>query len=78
MSQIVPFLVFVAAVAAILSGLARLAARTRRRGVGRELMGPVDLIYRPHTHEINHEIQAHEQRMVEMPAPGDPFRRRDR
>lgn len=73
MGQIVPFLVFIVVVAALLGALAWLAARTRRRGVGRELMGPVDLIYRPHTHAINHEIQAREQRRVEMPAPGEPL-----
>jgi hypothetical protein len=72
--KIVPWLVFVAVTAALLGGLAWLAARTRRRGVGQEIMGPVDLIYRPHTHQINHEIRAQAQRMVAMPPAGDPAR----
>lgn len=69
------WLVFVAVLTAILGCLAWLASRTRRRGVGREIMGPVDLIYRPHTHKINQEIQIQEERMVAMPAPGDPLKR---
>jgi hypothetical protein len=73
--KIVPWLVFVAVLAALLGCLAWLASRTRRRGVGREIMGPVDLIYRPHTHEINKEIQVQEERMVAMPSPGDPLKR---
>nr|WP_221382360.1 hypothetical protein [Actinoplanes polyasparticus] len=75
MGQIVPWLAFVAVLAAVLGCLAWLAARTRRRGVGRDIMGPVDLIYRPHTHQINHEIQAYEVRRVAPPAPGDPLKR---
>jgi hypothetical protein len=73
--KIVPWLVFVSVLAALLGCLAWLASRTRRRGVGREIMGPVDLIYRPHTHEINKEIQVQEERMVAMPSPGDPLNR---
>jgi hypothetical protein len=37
-----------------------------------EVMGPVDLIYRPHTYEINREIRTQEQRGVAIaPADGD-------
>lgn len=75
MAEVVPWLVFVAVLTALLSGLAWLASRTRRRGVGREIMGPVDLIYRPHTHQINLEIRVQEERMVGMPSPGDPLKR---
>jgi hypothetical protein len=75
MGEIAPWLVFVAVLTALLGCLAWLAARTRRRGVGREIMGPVDVIYRPHTHQINQEIQVHEERMVAMPSPGDPSKR---
>jgi hypothetical protein len=74
MSEIVPWLVSAAVFAAILGSLAWLASRTRRRGVGREIMGPVDLIYRPHTHQINFETQMQEQRMVAMPSPDDQWR----
>lgn len=76
MGEIAPWLVFVAALAAILGCLAWLASRTRRSGVGREIMGPVDLIYRPYTHKINQEIRIQEERMVATPSPGDPLKRR--
>jgi hypothetical protein len=70
--QVLPWLVFVAALAAVLGALTWLASRTRRRGVGLEVMGPVDLIYRPHTYEINREIRTQEQRGVAIaPADGD-------
>jgi hypothetical protein len=75
MSDIVPWLAFVGVIAAIVSSLAWLASRTRRRGVGREIMGPVDLIYRPHTHQINLEIQVQEESMVAMPPLDDQWRR---
>ncbi|MFC3743465.1 hypothetical protein [Paractinoplanes deccanensis] len=35
----------------------------------------MDLIYRPHTHKINEEIQIQEERMAGMPSPGDPLKR---
>jgi hypothetical protein len=76
MEALVPWLAFAAVLAAVLAGLSWLASRTRRRGVGREVMGPVDLIYRPHTHQINHEIAAHEERGADTPSPGDPLRGR--
>jgi hypothetical protein len=37
--------------------------------VGQELMGPVDMIYRPHTHEINRQIRQDEQRTVARSSP---------
>jgi hypothetical protein len=71
--EIVPWLVSAAVLAAVLGALAWLAARTRRRGVGHDLMGAVDMIYRPHTHQINLATRTHEQRMVaKPPADGDP------
>ena len=74
MGAVITWLVFLVALAAVISCLCWLAARTRRRGVGREIMGPVDQIYRPHTHLINQEIVIHDQRAVDTPAPGDPLR----
>ncbi|MEU8610456.1 hypothetical protein AB0C29_20955 [Actinoplanes sp. NPDC048791] len=71
MGEIVPWLVSAAVLAAVLGALAWLAARTRRRGVGQELMGPVDLIYRPHTHQINIEKKTREERMVAQPSADD-------
>ena len=76
LSAVLPWLVFLAILAAVLAALLWLAARVRRRGVGRELMGPVDLIYRPHTHLLNQEIVIQDQRAVDTPAPGDPLERR--
>jgi hypothetical protein len=76
MSEIVPWLVAVGVFAAVLGCLAWLAARLRRRGVGREIMGPIDLIYRPHAQHLNIELQAQEQRMAPMPSPDDPLRPR--
>ena len=67
-----PWLISAAVLAAVLGTLAWLAARIRRRGVGQEIMGPVDLIYRPHTYQINLETRSHEQRTVARPpADGD-------
>ncbi|MFI7542066.1 hypothetical protein [Actinoplanes sp. NPDC049599] len=74
MGQLVPWLIFIATLATILGALARLAARTRRRGVGLEVMGPVDLVYRPHTYEINQEIRRQEQAAVEISDSGQPKR----
>ena len=73
MGQIVQWVMFAACLASLLGGLTWLASRARRSGVGREIMGPVDLIYRPHTHQINAEIRVQEERMVAMPSPGDPL-----
>jgi len=70
MGQLVPLLIFVAALGVVLGALSWLAARTRRRGVGMEVMGPVDQIYRPHTHEINRQIRIEEQRGVEISDSG--------
>jgi hypothetical protein len=70
MEQILPWLVSAAVLAAVLGTLARLAARTRRRGVGMEVMGPVDLIYRPHTYEINRGIRQQEQHAEEISDSG--------
>lgn len=70
-----PWLVFVAVFAALLGGLAWVASRLRRSGVGRQLMGPMDLIFRPQTHELNGEIQVQEEHMVAMPSAGDPLKR---
>ncbi|WP_203830205.1 hypothetical protein [Actinoplanes palleronii] len=73
MGAIVPWLTFVAVLAAVLGGLTWLAARVRRSGAGRDIMGPVDLIYRPDTYRIHQEIRVQEDRSVAMPSPGDPL-----
>ena len=71
MGDIVPWLVTAAVLTAILRGLVWLGVRARRRGVGREIMGPVDLIYRPHTQLINAEIQVQETLVAPKSLPGD-------
>ena len=70
MEKVAAWVGFIAVLGAFCRSLLWLAARVRRRGVGRELMGPVDLLYRPHTHEINIAMRTQEERMVEMPSPG--------
>lgn len=67
-----PWLGFLVILAALLGGLALLASRVRRSGVGRQVMGPVDMVFRPQTHELNREIQVREERMAERQASGDP------
>jgi hypothetical protein len=74
MGQILPWLVSAAVLAAILGALAWLAARTRRRGVGMEVMGPVDLVFRPHTYEINRDLRTQEESAVEISDSGQPLR----
>ena len=61
----------VAGLAAILTGLTWLARRVRRHGTGGGIMGPIDEIYRPSAHRLRFEIEAHEQRMLPLPAPQD-------
>ena len=78
MSAVLPWVVLVVVLGGVAWCLTRLAARVRRRGGGSELMGPVDLMYRPHTHLLRQEMAIHDQRAADTPAPGDPLRRRDR
>jgi hypothetical protein len=71
MGEFLPFLVVAGGFAAILGGLAWRASRTRRRGAGREIMDPVDEIYRLHAHQVHVEIRVRERRVVPMPSPDD-------
>lgn len=71
MADVVAWFASAAVLALVLVTLTVLARRVRRRGVGQELMGPVDMIYRPHTHEINQQIRQDEQRMVARASPDD-------
>jgi len=72
---LLPFLVFAGGFAAILGGLAWLASRIRRRGGGGAVMGPFEEIWHPVAHRLRYEIQAHEERMVPIPSPGDQWKR---
>jgi hypothetical protein len=66
MDVVMPWVVVLGSFGGVLGGLWWLAGRVRRRGVGRDLLGPVDLIYRPHTQMINIEAQR-----TAPPAPAD-------
>jgi hypothetical protein len=70
--EILQFLALGGGFAAVMGGLVWLASRVRRRGVGGGIMGPFDEIYHPAAHRFRLEVEAHEERMVPMPSPGDP------
>ena len=71
MDQIIQWLIFVLILAAILAALSWLASRARRRGVGHQVSGPVDMIFRPHTYDMDVEVQIQEQRMQpQLPVDG--------
>lgn len=50
-----------AAVAGALGGFLWLAARVRRSGVGAQLMGPIDQLYRPAAYQFHQESRLGEQ-----------------
>ncbi|WP_234359167.1 hypothetical protein [Plantactinospora sp. BC1] len=75
MEQIVPFVALAGALAVVLGGLRWLAARTRRRGVGRAVLGPLDEVYNPAAHRSQIEIQVQAERQAPAPIPGDRPRR---
>jgi hypothetical protein len=60
-----------AAFAAVLGLLAWLASLARRRKVGGSVLGVVDEIFRPTSHETRIEIQVQNERMIPAPSPGD-------
>ena len=74
MATFLGVLTAVAGFGAVLAGLAWLARRVRRHGTGGGIMGPIDEIYRPSAHRLRIEIEAHEQRMLPLPAPEEPRR----
>ncbi len=55
----------------VLSALAWLGSRVRRRGIGDLVMGPFDEIWHPAAHLTRIEIQAQEERAAPMPSPSD-------
>ena len=66
-----PWLVFAVVLGAILYVLAASAVRVRRRGVGHQLSGPVDMIFRPHTHDLSMEIEIQLERLTpQLPVDG--------
>jgi len=68
MGDLLALLAYAIVLAVILAGLAWLASRVRRRGIGGGIMGPVDEIYHPSAHRLRFEIEAHEQRTLPMPS----------
>jgi hypothetical protein len=75
-SSWIVLLALVAGFAAILGAFVLLARHVRRSGVGGGIMGPIDEIYQPTAYRFRQEIQVQEERMVPMPSPADPLRRR--
>ncbi|WP_393059518.1 hypothetical protein [Streptomyces sp. LN549] len=83
MDELLPFLVFAGALAAVMGSFAWLAARVRRRGVAgsamRAAMASYDEAFRVTAHDSYYEIQAQVERQVPMTSPDDPWRpERDR
>jgi hypothetical protein len=76
MGQVLSFLAIVGGFAVIMTALAALAARIRRRKLGGGLMGPLDEIYNPSAHRLRQEIAIHEQRMTPIPPAEDQRRPR--
>ena len=76
MAGLLGFVTAAVLLAVVLGGLTGLARRVRRRGAGGGIMGPIDEIYRPSAHRLRIEIEAHEQRMLPLPAPQDQHPRR--
>jgi hypothetical protein len=69
-------LIILGSLAAILIGLAGLARRVRRGGVGARLMGPIDEVFNPGAHWSRQVIEVQDERM-EAPASADDQLRRD-
>jgi hypothetical protein len=75
MGELLPFLVFAGALAAVMGCFARLATLVRRRGVGgsavRAAMASYDEAFRVTAHDSHYEIQAQAERKAPMPSPDD-------
>lgn len=71
MAQFVALLILIGGFAAILGGIAWLAARIRRRGLGGAFMGPFEEIYHPAAHQARQEIRTHEERTVPVASADD-------
>jgi hypothetical protein len=64
-------LVVLGAVGLMLFGLARLAARARRRGIGGSILAPFDEMWRVTAYESRIEIQIQNERKAPLPSPDD-------
>jgi hypothetical protein len=64
-------LVVLAGFGAVMAGLAWLAARVRRRGIGDAVMGPFDEIWHPAGHQTRLEIRVQDERVPPRTSPSD-------
>lgn len=78
MDELLPFLVFAGALAAVLGSFFWLASRVRRRGLAgaamQAAMASYDEAFRVTAHDSYYEIQAQVERQAPMAAPDDPWR----
>ncbi|WP_406094272.1 hypothetical protein [Streptomyces sp. NBC_01013] len=78
MDELVPFLVFAGALAAVIGCFGLLAARVRKRGLAgsamRAAMASYDEAFRVTAHDSYYEIQAQLERQAPMASPDDPWR----
>lgn len=78
MREVLPTLVFTAALAAVMVGCAGLASRVRRRGLAgaaiRAAMAAYDEAFHVSGRDSYYEIQAQADRKIPIPSPGDPGR----
>jgi Sec-independent protein translocase protein TatA len=64
-------LVVLGAVGLMLFGLARLAARARRRGISGSMLGPFEEMWRVTAYESRIEMQIQSERKAPLPSPDD-------
>jgi len=72
MDVVVPLLVILAGFGAIMAGLAWIASRARRKGVGGSVLGAVDETFHPAAYQPRIEIAQQADRKVAIPSAGDP------
>ena len=63
--------VVLAAAGLILVGLARLAARARRRGISGSMLAPLEEMWRVTAYESRIELQIQNERKAPLPSPDD-------
>jgi len=77
MAELLPFLIFAAALAAVLGFFSWLAFLVRRRGVSgaaiRAAMASYDEAFHGTAHQSHYEIQEQARRKLPAQAPGDPL-----
>ncbi len=74
MDAVLPFLIVAGGYGVVMGCLAWLGSRARR-GVGGEVMGPVEEIFHPAAHHFRPEIRAAEERMAPNPSADDRWGR---